>query len=72
MKALLKCWVNLVEDLLLLALAVDILYLYYTGSWYEPIRAVELAELVILWTIIPFALWRFIKHIKEGKHEQSH
>ena len=60
------CWL---EDLLLLVLSSDLLYLYYAGAWYDPIKVIELAEVVILWALIPFALWQFIKHIKEAIRE---
>ena len=71
MKVWLKHVADWTEDILLLSVAGDILYLYYAGAWQEPIRAVELTELGILWAIIPFALWRFIKHVKEVSYEQS-
>ncbi len=29
-------------------LALDLLYLYFAGSWYDPIRWVELTEVVLL------------------------
>ena len=29
-------------------LALDLLYLYFAGSWYDPIRWIELTEVVLL------------------------
>jgi hypothetical protein len=29
-------------------LSMDLLYLYFVGSWYDPIRGIELTEVVIL------------------------
>lgn len=71
MKRTLKYAISWLEDLLLLVLTSDLLYLYYIGAWSDPLKAVELAEVVILWAIIPFALWRLTKHVKEAFHEQS-
>jgi hypothetical protein len=29
-------------------LALDLLYLYFAGSWYDPVRWIELTEVVVL------------------------
>jgi hypothetical protein len=43
---------RLVVRLLLTILAGDLLYLYYAGSWYDPIRAIEIAEVILLYVFI--------------------
>jgi len=60
--------VNMLEDLLLIGLAIDELYLYYAGAWSDPVTVIRIAELVILWGLIPFGVWRMIEHWKEEKH----
>ena len=60
---------NILEDLLLLVLAADLLYLYYAGAWYDPYPVILLTELAILWMLIPFSLWRFFCHIREVDNE---
>jgi hypothetical protein len=42
---------NLLGRLIILALAGDILYLYYAGSWYDPIKAIEIIEVVLIYCL---------------------
>jgi len=37
--------------IILMALASDLLYLYYAGGWYDPIKFIEIAEVVLLYAI---------------------
>ena len=60
---------NLLSDMLLLALAADLLYLYYAGAWYDPVLETEIAELVLLYIIACFAVLRAIFHVKEVKDD---
>lgn len=39
------------KTLLLLILSADLLYLYYSGFWYDPNPIIELTEVAILWII---------------------
>ena len=39
------------KTLLLLILSADLLYLYYSGFWYDPNPIIELTEITILWII---------------------
>jgi uncharacterized membrane protein len=41
---------------LLLALSIDLLYLYFVGAWYDPIQAIEYTEVVLLFVIAVFGL----------------
>jgi len=43
-----KDTIEIVTDALRMVLASDILYLYFTGAWYEPCIPVLIAELTIL------------------------
>lgn len=54
-----------VELLLAMMLAVtsaDLLYLYYGGHWYDPIRWIEVFEVVMFWFFIlggiSYMAWR--------------
>lgn len=38
------------------ALATDLLYLYYVGAWHEPILAVEISEIVLLYVLIVWGI----------------
>lgn len=56
--------INLLEDMLLIVLAGDLLYLYYAGAWYDPVRWIELTEVVLLYLIVAFGLVRFHFHFR--------
>ena len=45
------------SGLLLTVLAGDLLYLYYAGGWQEPIKVIEIAELVLLYLMIPLGVY---------------
>jgi hypothetical protein len=60
---------NILEDMMLLGLALDLLYLYSTGAWYDPMKWLELLEVYILIILAAFSVYRFIMHIREvSKH----
>jgi hypothetical protein len=52
--------------LLLGGLSVDILYLYYAGSWIEPNTFIRVCELVMLWALIPMSIGLAIRAISKG------
>jgi len=60
--------VELLIALLLVVFAGDILYLYYSGAWCEPIKIIEVSELVFFYASIVLGLsyfsWRFRRAIK--------
>jgi len=58
--------VNLLEDIFLIVLAGDLLYLYYAGVWYDSAYWIEIIEVVFLYLIIAFGLVRFYFHITGG------
>jgi hypothetical protein len=45
-------------------LALDLLYLYFSGSWYDPIRWIELTEVVVLGILSLVYLGVFIFKMK--------
>ena len=45
-------------------LPIDLLYLYYAGGWQEPNRFILIVELVILYALPLFAVWRFIRYLR--------
>lgn len=51
---------NLFGDMMLSALAIDLLYLYYAGAWYDPSRAIEVIEIILLYSLACFGIVRFI------------
>lgn len=57
-----KRWVSMLEDAFLVALAGDLLYLYYIGAWYDPFGWIEIAEVVLLYLLIAFGLIRLYLH----------
>ncbi len=62
-------FIEVATNALLIALPADLLYLYYSGLWYDPIKALEVTEVVILYLVILFAFWRhyqFIIRIRKG------
>ena len=46
-------------------LALDLLYLYFVGSWYDPIRWIELTEVVVLVIMSMVYLGLFIFKISQ-------
>ncbi len=58
---------NIVGRLLLPALAIDLLYLYYTKAWYDPIIFIEYSEVVILYIIVILGIIWTIKYCLGNK-----
>jgi ABC-type polysaccharide/polyol phosphate export permease len=46
-------------------LALDLLYLYFVGSWYDPVKWIELTEVVVLAVVSLVYLGFFISKIME-------
>ena len=44
-------------------LSGDILYLYYAGAWVEPIRFIEISELVMLYSFVVLGIFLSIKAV---------
>lgn len=70
LKGMKRLIVNLLEDVFLIVLASDMLYLYYAGGWYDPSYWIELVEVVLLYLIIAFGLVRFYFHMVKKYREE--
>jgi len=55
--------VEVVTTALLITIPANTLYLYYIGVWHEPRKALEIMELVILYAVPLFAIWRHYQYI---------
>ncbi len=47
------------------ALSGGLIYLYFYGSWYDQIKWIEIAELVLFFCLVPFGLWLLVDGIIE-------
>lgn len=61
-----KRFVSMLGDVFLVVLAGDLLYLYYAGAWYDPVRWVEVSEVVLLYLLVVFALVRLYFHLRRA------
>jgi hypothetical protein len=52
-------------------LALDLLYLYFAGSWYDPIRWIELTEVAVLAVMSLVYLGFFIFKIMERVRQHT-
>ena len=51
----------------LVILSLDILYLYYSGAWYDPYKFIEITEVVLLYTFSIVGTVRIIIKLLELK-----
>jgi len=51
----------------LVVLSVDILYLYYSGAWYDPYILIEIAEVVLLYLFSIIGTVRIFLKLRELK-----
>lgn len=58
-----RFFIEVVTTGLLIAMPANTLYLYYLGVWHEPRKALEITELVILYAVPLFAIWRHYQYI---------
>jgi len=56
--------VEILTDAVVIWLPIDILYLYFAGGWYEPIKVILWAELIMLFAIPIFGIWRVYSYIR--------
>ena len=57
---------NLAISILFIVLAGDLLYLYYIGSWYDPIKVIEYTEVIFLYLFIVLGIVGFILNFRRG------
>ena len=43
--------IRLLRYFIISVLSLDLLYLYYSGGWYDRIKLIETIELIILWVL---------------------
>ena len=64
--------IHLFFDLFVTALVVilsaDLLYLYYAGGWYDPIKVIEWAEVTLLYFFTMAGLLRFVLQVIQVKN----
>jgi len=65
--------VELTLAVMLVVLASDLLYLYYHrgGCWSDPVKAMEVAEVILLWMIagggVSYIVWRIRREARSGR-----
>lgn len=55
---------NMATGIFLVVLSADLLYLYHSGYWYDPIRAIEIVEVCLLYFFIGLGILAIIRGIK--------
>ena len=53
-------------------LSLDILYLYYSGAWYDPYKIIEISEVLLLYAFSVIGLVRIILKLREIKRHLSY
>ena len=56
---------------ILVVLSADILYLYYSGAWYDPYLFIEISEVVLLYSFSLVGIVRIVYKLKELKKQLS-
>ena len=59
-----KDFVEILTDAVVIWLPIDLLYLYFAGSWYEPIKVILYSELVLLFALPIFGVLRVYFYIR--------
>ena len=53
-------------------LALDILYLYYSGAWYDPYVFIEVSEVLLLYAFSIIGIVRIILKLRDLKRHLSY
>jgi len=61
---------NILTNAFLIALPLDLLYLYFAGAWYDPSPVILYTELGLLFTIPLFAVWRFCRYLSKERRQR--
>lgn len=56
---------------ILVVLSADILYLYYSGAWYDPYIFIEISEVVLLYSFSLIGIVRIVYQLRELKKNLS-
>jgi len=63
-------------DLVIMAvfviLSLDILYLYYSGAWYDPYKFIEISEVLLLYAFSILGIVRIVLKLRELKRHLSY
>ena len=57
---------------ILVVLAADLLYLYYSGAWYDPYAFIEISEIVLLYLFTIFGILRIVHILRDLKKQLSY
>jgi len=57
--------------LLFTVLALDLLYLYYSGAWTDPVAGIRIAELVCLYAFVPIGLGLMLHELYHYEKEAT-
>jgi len=65
-----------IVDILFMAifviLSLDILYLYYSGAWYDPYTIIEVSEVLLLYAFSIIGIVRIVFKLRELKRHLSY
>ena len=53
-------------------LSLDILYLYYSGAWYDPYKIIEVSEVLLLYVFSIIGIVRIVLKLRELKRHLSY
>ena len=53
-------------------LSIDILYLYYSGAWYDPYKFIEILEVLLLYAFSIIGVVRIVLKLRELKRHLSY
>lgn len=56
----------------LVILSADVLYLYYSGAWYDPYILIEISEVVLLYLFSIIGTVRIVLKLRELKQHLSY
>lgn len=60
---------DLVLMAILVILSIDMLYLYYSGAWYDPYKIIEISEIILLYALSILGVFRIILKLREFKRQ---
>lgn len=63
---------DLVLMAILVILSLDMLYLYYSGAWYDPYKIIEISEVLLLYAFCIIGIVRIILKLRDLKRHLSY
>jgi len=61
--------IEIITNGVLIALPINLLYLYIAGGWTEPNSIILNIEIFVLVCLPFFSIWRFSNYIREISHD---